>query len=88
MELSRNLAESWWTPRMLFSPTEIIRWENTYGQADWAILYISDVKGKQMKVLLKAEMISSLQVLTVADLGLNLSQNFTIRWVWRRWSPC
>lgn len=24
----------------------------------------------------------SLQVLTVADLGLNLSQNFTIRWMW------
>lgn len=34
-----------------------------------------------MRVLLKNDAISSLQVLTVADLGLNLSQNFTISWV-------
>lgn len=34
-----------------------------------------------LSALLKGEMFSSLQVLTVADLSLKLSQNFTISWM-------
>lgn len=51
------------------------------GENRRAISAIPGVKCDLLEVPLKNEAFSFLQVLTVADLGLKLSQNFTISWM-------
>lgn len=85
----RSPAESWWTPRMHCSPTQTTRWDTQeqgssgvgLGGRGHGVVRSFDFWGLRFRTASVW-----LQVLHVQDLGINLSQNFTISWMWWRHS--